>query len=682
MPSKSKSSSSRKRKSVLILENYIQDIMLQKYIIYPLIAFKMYEKTNNNTYLFIKQLFTFDRNDLNIVYVKQDSLLAKIILCGLYHQFESFIDLIQLTYHPETNTNKILCYERNIDEFSNKGKAHVNKMHIKYHSELFFNSNKLILSSSNITQMNISSFLFYCLCILSPETRKYIMRYYMLSFLKINNNIQKININIDSTNDANKEIIDTFLVNIGTYKVLPYINTTFVKNDNIKYSFSTCGETTLLNLLNYYLSDKGIKTIDITDSDYSKQLKKFYNKYPTIDSQFDNVLTTTNDWLKVVSNLEGKTNLYNKKGDIHNKLENIVFVLQEILNSSFENIKDLLNDINKDIPLEIVKEDNKEIEFIIDDQLNVFFRPGHGEVSIVQYFDDSEIVESINEDIKDDFHIIFNTIYRNIVFVDDFNEQFGKSIVNVVLDDEEKDKVIIDFLNNIKLLSMRHNPKTAFGSFDYFTNLKVLIFENNNIIDIPSLDKLVNLEVLIIEDNYKLLTIPDLNKLINLKELTLSLHNNIDITNSIYNLKSLEMLHFEGIYQIPRLDNLTNLISLYIGQSAQELPSLDNLMNLATLKIEAPISKLPCLDNLTNLTTLCIEYTDIESIQNLNMLRKLNVLVINYNKFLTELPEFNNLVNLKHLSISENKLIKTIPPLDKLKKLEFKMIRMYQSRRR
>jgi hypothetical protein len=88
--------------------------------------------------------------------------------------------------------------------------------------------------------------------------------------------------------------------------------------------------------LNYFfIRDDG--SFYIKDS-YSKPLKNFYKKYDNMHKQIENRQKRIYDWLKVVSNLkkdyDDGINLYNERGDIHNNIKNINYILKTIVNSN------------------------------------------------------------------------------------------------------------------------------------------------------------------------------------------------------------------------------------------------------------------------------------------------------------------------------------------------------------
>ena len=223
---------------------------------------------SNDTYDFINQLFNFDRYNLNYIYLNNDTILKYIIISGLYDDFETLLSNIKIKYDNnviEGEGEKIIeCKLRKKEIFDkpNKKTVHLQKLNIKDNSaiENFINTflntpfiTKMILYGNKTKDKLINEmmkFLFYAICI-NPKTRKYILRHYLLSFIKspiFQEYKDKIVLEITSYKPK-KKIINNFLLNIGKFEIIPFGNETFKKNDGKEYTFSSCGETTILNLL-------------------------------------------------------------------------------------------------------------------------------------------------------------------------------------------------------------------------------------------------------------------------------------------------------------------------------------------------------------------------------------------------------------------------------------------------
>jgi len=84
----------------IILKKYIDDIKLfyDKSFIDTICFFKIFKSNeiNDTTFDFIKELFTFDRNqNINNIYYNKSTILGSIIISGLYDEFEKLIDEIK-----------------------------------------------------------------------------------------------------------------------------------------------------------------------------------------------------------------------------------------------------------------------------------------------------------------------------------------------------------------------------------------------------------------------------------------------------------------------------------------------------------------------------------------------------------------------------------------------------------
>ena len=393
------------------VENYIDDIELfyNKSFIDTICFFKIFKtnKKENDTFDFIKELFNFSRGNINTIYHNKTNILGSIINSGLYDDFEKLIDEIKI---KETDGDILNCSKRQSPYFTQQHKGKRNKkVHIKTKINYFIGD----IDISRFLEINIikedegkedeekekkefeiKKFIYYSICI-DSQIRKYIMRHYLLHFIKSRAFFKyKDKLLNTSANETNKKIINNFLMTIDKYELIPYGNVNITKNDKKKYSFSSCGETTLLNLLNYYfINYEGKFNIP---GDVSDELKNFYVLYNTMENQLKNIDDTIKDWCEmVVSNLkkshieETEVNLYNYEGDIHNNIKNIIFVLKTILKSNGNDVKNILTNISKkededededENKIVIVFIDENTIEFKIDKKYTVRFEPGHGAI--------------------------------------------------------------------------------------------------------------------------------------------------------------------------------------------------------------------------------------------------------------------------------------------------------------
>lgn len=116
-------------------------------------------------------------------------------------------------------------------------------------------------------------------------------------------------------------------------------------------------------------------------------------------------------------------------------------------------------------------------------------------------------------------------------------------------------------------------------------------------------------------------------------------------------------MNYNGIEKITGLDNLINLIELYIDDNRiTNLIELDRLINLQILHLcNNQISEITGLDNLINLRKINLYGNKIEKISGLNKNTNLKVLVLADNK-ICKLTGLKNLLNLERLTLSNNRI--------------------------
>ena len=649
--------------SFIKLENYIENINLfyDKSFTYTISAFKMF-KTNgiqNDTFDLIKELFNFHTEyNINEIFHNKFTVLAIIIINGLYDKFEQIIDSIKIISKGEGYIeSKIIdevidCNRRRSDSFDVIKVQH----RLKLSEEQLNYLNNIITDDLNAEINNfildikvnkkirnkfitdslkdeIKKFLYYSVCVES-DIRKYIMRHYFLNFIKSNDFTDYKNILDITSTGKNKEIIDNFLMNIVEYKHLPYINLTFTKDDNIKYNFSSCGETTLLNLLNYYFINKKGDFNVTSESPYSANLIDFYSEYNIMEKQIKDVRKTTEAWLKVVSNLkksdveEKDVRLYNSSGDIHNNLKNIIFVLKTILKKKDVDVEDVdvdvedvdvdvyvedvdvdvyvedvdvdvdvdmedNNEINKILKkishehkLEIIKETENEIEFLLDNKYTVFFKPGHADILFKQvYINKLEI-----KDINSDFGVLYNYVFSKIDYKDDYTVQLSKKFIECCKSIDKN--ILLSFFINIVTLNLSNNQLTALpDSIGKLTNLVILNLSYNQLKELPpDIGKLTNLTHLYISRNQLKELPPDIGKLTYLEHLWLDSNQLKELPPDIGKLTNLVTLNLSNnqLIKLPdSIGNLTDLITLNLNSNQlKELPpDIGKLTKLITLHL-------------------------------------------------------------------------------------------------
>jgi len=736
---------------IIKLENYIEDIILfkNKSFIYTISSFKIFKtiEEKNDTFDFIKELFNFHReNDINQIFHNKFTILGLIIISGLYDDFEKLIESVsseiidcnkrKSPYYKNQHTKN--TYEKKKENILKKNKTDESKIlnklkilddpekiigdlniNIEYFSKIITSESKYkknlinyisVPSLSKIEidkeiekeiEKEIKKFIYYSVCI-DSDIRKYIMRHYLLYFIKSEefNEYKDRILYICCKERNNKLIINKFLTNIGNYRKLPYImNYTFTKKNGKKYTFSTCGETTLLNLLNFYfINERG--EFSVEKGKFHENLETFYHKYGTMKKQLEDIKSTTQEWLEVVSNLEKskeeqeEVRLYNQSGDIHNNLKNIIFILKKILKYNDDEyyhgdgtLGKILGKISSEINIEIISEDENNIEFLLDGELRVFFHPGHGDLDFKDYNYNYKIKKIKKK--TDDFSIVYNKFYKNINWKQDFTFEFTKNILYVLIDhDLIKLKIIKSHLKKITSLNLAQRRLYNYldknelpDSIGELSSLTYLDLDENKLTTLPdSIGKLSSLKKLDLIDN-ELTTLPDsIGKLSSLTELDLSYNELTRLPDSIGKLSSLEQLYLgdSKLTTLPdSIGKLSSLTELYLYHNElKTLPdTIGELSSLTDLKLNKnKLTILPySIGKLSSLEKLSLYRNELKTLPDtIGELSSLKELELSYNE-LTTLPySIGKLSSLEKLNLDKNKLTilpDSIGELSRLKEL-------------
>ena len=209
------------------------------------------------------------------------------------------------------------------------------------------------------------------------------------------------------------------------------------------------------------------------------------------------------------------------------------------------------------------------------------------------------------------------------------------------------------------------------------------ILEVSNTYSLQNLDKLKNLdrlEKLYIKNN-NIFNLSGISKLKNLKNLDISGNPIIDYSplKTLTNLISLEIgTQYPNPFQERNsnngLENLKYLINLKFlnlaGKYFKELISLNNLNKLEYLDLsENRITDTSHLNKLINLKHLDLSDNYLNNISGIGKLLKLEHLNLRNNKYLKDIRELSNMLNLEFLSI-EGTSIDDLYPLANLQKLK------------
>ena len=731
---------------------------------YTLYFFKSQEKSCYNN--FIRKLFTYNRDDNVVALYYTTNIIGYFITQNKIHELMKFINNIKVIQEDKIyiNNKGIITSNTECCDIKHKNSNNINKFVVnffnclktekmedcnkenkdkitslintinnsnlyksilfevinyiesqdtilfnkdKYNSYLDKFKNKNVINYTDVKYdiiLKLSDFIYSYYCI--DNISRQILVYYILNFIDKNSSKYKIKFlmleDLSFYDTIEIDAYDKFTFKNSSFKKIEYITA------NTKYgNFSTCGETAILNIINYYLID------DMGNFDTKKiengrvELKNFYKIYPNIESQLKNINNTIADWLDVISNLP-KKNIYNLSGDIHNNLKNIEYVFETILISKNNNIDDILYELDNEKQLEVISSNDNSIELNLNHEYYIFFQPGHGDFipskKIKVNRVDNDIILKIlfsNSRLLNDFEVMLY-IYSMINFQDDFIRQIS-SVIKTFCNYKvlPRYQIIYDFFNTINVLFLKiveddygstnyEITKTQFKKFIiYFNNLNKLTltgnFELDNIFetlknltelnlynfDKPinnSFEKLTNLKTLSLVA-YKRPLYDYLDVLTNLETLNL-IHFNDNIDDSFKNLKKLKKLIMNK-YDKPigeSFNNLTNLKELKMVYFDQDiLNSLDKLQNLEFLNIASFNKQIGhSFDNLINLKRIHFESFNQPIGDSLDKLHNLQDLYMHeFNQPIGE--SFDKLINLKKLILeSYNKILNLDKLLEKL----------------
>ena len=226
-------------------------------------------------------------------------------------------------------------------------------------------------------------------------------------------------------------------------------------------------------------------------------------------------------------------------------------------------------------------------------------------------------------------------------------------------------------------------------------NLKVLLASYTGISDLSPLSMLLNLESINLSNN-KIKDITPLKNLVNLQELHLSF-NQITSVEPLKHLNRLRVLNvlMNNILSLEPIDNLENLESLYckfnftddsslipkVSSKWKKLKSLsvDQIIglhslpeyypHLESLQISGLKGDLSTIIKLKHLKSLYIIHNQISDLDVLTALTELKTLYLDWNYNLESIEPLSQLTKLEHVGFNYNKII-SLKPLRKLKKLK------------
>ena len=548
---------------------------------------------------------------------------------------------------------------------------------------------------------SLSKILYKMYCVRDIYTSHKIIDYVILHCI---NNLNRIRVTVmfitDDLTEPEKQLcnernIFTFVDTTKKYIPFAYLRQLKYKTQQ----FSTCGETTLLNLFNLLLLKEDLNTFDTTNIiEAHEDLKNFYINYNSIEKQtkhidpekiIDNINDTTRAWLDVVSNIDS-LKIYTEIGDIRNSKQNILNCLNYLLKKEFVSIKDVVTSLNPNAVFAIIKEDTDSMEFTITfneyQKYEGYFRPGHAELNIsvkkteigyskkFEKFTDEkmflDIMTYIQTKIRNGYELE-SEITRIIITM------FYDHCQNKYTTEEEfiYDKIIDQILNNFV------KPITIFKlTSDSGVDYKILVhfFKNYKYI----LDKMPNITSMYLNGVwYKLITYcithdfqPILNFIFNkyhLKILDIR-SNDVDNIDNMKNNENLEILYISNNRKIKNLNSLSTAKKLktLIATSNKNI-ILNPLLNLEINKINlrycnGPLimsnlssisDESPLVKSLIDLDLSMSDIIDISLLEKFKMLKTLNL----SDNPIYDMTLLSTLENLEKLNLSDMSYIKMTP---------------------
>lgn len=256
-------------------------------------------------------------------------------------------------------------------------------------------------------------------------------------------------------------------------------------------------------------------------------------------------------------------------------------------------------------------------------------------------------------------------------------------------------------LATLTTLDLKYGKITNITGLEYASQLTKLDLSGNAISDLTPLHQITSLTTLLLKVN-KTVQVADLTPLVGLPNLTtLSLVGNnygaqpdsLAVLTQLPTLTSLDLQNTK-LTQLPNLTNLTNLRSLSVmgnkltdvsaifdlsaltnlTLSFNKIQSVEGIQRLKNLQVLGlglnPLEDVSPLQNMTTLTSLTLDSTKITSagLASLHQLTKLESLVLDFNKTISDLTPLANMTNLQRLVLN-NDNVSDLTPIAHLKNL-------------
>ena len=696
--------------------NYFDDVSLKRTIHF----FTQNKDTGNYLSLLAGSLFIADNDDNSVLYFQKKTTIGFMLVSGYYDIFMKFLDNNGIFKRTIITDDEIIP-----DKWSSKlvlpssvlyndisydvGKfvdENINIPDIMRAYKEYFCLNYRTMKTKDITGIKceekktivekqiyeeliikLTYFIYYLIQIENKNAIKIIINHYILNVFKSDRATEyNISLVLGDKSYSNKDLsLYNSFTNIdinNSFRVMTYL---YQYNYN-KKQFSTCGETTLLNILNYCLiNDDGTFN---TDKILNEDIVRFYEGKTMSQISEKGGKTIMIEWLDIVSNLK-LPDIYNYTGDIHNNVKNVACVLNKLIynkeSCEIENPQQFIVDTikyisNKDINIKIDNSTENSISMIVDNIYSLFFRPGHGEMNIIVKNPSRKKIKTINLNNidSDEFDIIYSFYKKILTNHNDYGDKmdYDESVTDIVLTYfiPHTDKKIVQLLLlNVKKLIINvhnieffeNNKTLVINFFDKIQNVTSINFSVNEddteiinfmIENIPTYLTKVNYFYIYIDDvNYDF----DLRPLAKLKNLeTISLYNIVTPYIDIPNLKSFT---YRGsiLRQSNHSDESINFISNYkkIEELELNVPktfdmnNLSKLVNLKSIKLycrrKEDFFDFEIFKNLINLENLSvIDSKDDVEMKNTNALKNINLKSIYLDGFVIKSYDLNIMFNL------------------------------------
>ena len=253
--------------------------------------------------------------------------------------------------------------------------------------------NKLILNLSSLIYLCYKTNMELGNCYM---TAQYMILDYFYGICRIKNSCVPINqrqvlITILGLTD-NQELISSQITDNLEGKFYRLFTSHFkeIKQYNFPGKYTDCGETTILNVFNYFLiKEDGTFNLENSDS-WDVKLKEFYDKYNTMQSMTNIPIDDLKTDLANVLNNRGSAINYNRQGDINTTVESMIKTCAFLLNIRATNFKEIFKKLKPQIDDNDVIRDGNKITYL--DVFTLELKNGHGEFKL-----NIKLIDILNE---------------------------------------------------------------------------------------------------------------------------------------------------------------------------------------------------------------------------------------------------------------------------------------------